>query len=1133
MRRYFFTAAASLFFAASAMGEKLSDETILRFAPMPEAPVIDGKITPEEWKFASTTFGGISPKTRLMTFRQNDFRIGYDAKNIYVAITSETPPPPQPMNSGDQVEFQFIPPGKTTPLIVKFDSTGKGKIPAGVKIANGFSFSPMNSEKTICWNAEAVIPLSVLGVKSIEDGKKWKFQMIRHWASQSETGYFHLPAKEGDMATFIPDKKALTVSFDGFGHNLYAATGNYTWIYRIETTLKHRVYVHSKSFRAGLDGAATLDINNPDLIGKSRKVRIGSSTRTIPGKTSYFQLYMMAQFPGKPRCLYSQIFDDAKPRQVLYQRTMFWDTNISRKAASFKDDSGYPFLNAAFYPSYGNKFRFAATFNKKLPIGYAEVKVKDTNGKVYYTFKKSSSGKALKDFEEQTALPNLPLGDYVVSLDTIALDGRKFFHKRTFSIRKFEWQGLDLGKERVIVPPFKPLKHNADAKEVHALLTGYKIGDGIWSKIYAEGENILAAPIQLFLDGKAVKTGKIKLVSAEKDRIVYELTSQVGRVKFQINQDYDYDGFCKLTVKVIPLGKVKVKSFELRIPLKNDLVKYYTSLRSSRKRSLGRPDWTIPAGQGELKLDAILRKKGRIEHYFWLGEEYKGLSWIIDTQRGFTVDKKTYPCKLIRKGNTITYVQQMVNVPAEWSKPWEFEMGFSPTPVKRQNKQFRTLSQWMYHYPVAKGSNNGGSMLVSQWPLLYFYNINELPQGDDSYYRKLMETRGKTVSNEERIKFGEAYIARHRDWIRKNRPLVEMSVFRRQVLDRRNFGLDYYLQYHNPAFYSYRWPEAEMYKAEWLPWDYPVDDAHNEYIAAQSSTYIDKMLWEILTQIRWGMDGMNFDCFALGGGHNSVSMKGFRDAPGRVPMVTNSNMLQIASPGYIPATNLFGWRELLKRTAHLLYTEKRLVFGVPWVELHSTNIQAVPVAAFCSTVITTECASGGNDYFDRFPRAAVLADIAGLQSGVVPRNIISTKSTKLSPEEQMRTMMGLCFAYGLMNHFDQGIMKGYTDYGTARDAIFSFGYGRPENQTIAFYDKETQPVTCNAKNIRTTQVIRPDGMALILVGNIGENVKAKFDLSGLNYGKYKITDVFTGKVLPTAEIEVQRHGYALLKIEKL
>ena len=1121
-----------LLVAAAAFSNQMSDKTIIRMAAMPVPPVIDGKISGDEWRYASTTFGGISRKTGLMTFRQNDFILGYDAKYIYVSITSEIPLDPQPLTKDDRVEFRFIAPGKTKPVIVEFDHTGKGTFPAGTKIANGFGISLMNSEQGKCWITEAAIPLSAFGLTSIENGKEWKFQMMRHWSSIKETGYFHLPKKNNEMATFIPDNKAVIVSFDGFGHGTYKATGNYDWTYRVENPHSSRQYIHSKSFRSGLSGAPTLDINNPDLLGKETRARIGYSLLSEPGKSNFFRLYLMAQFPGKSRCLYSEILDNSK--KVLYQRVMFWDTSISQKAAVYKDEVGYPYLSSAFYPSHGNKLRVAATFNKKMPIGYAEIKVRNSKGKVLHTFKKTNYGSALNDFEDQTVLPGLPLDDYTVTMDTIALDGRKFSHKRTFSIRKFPWQGLNLGKERVIIPPFKPLKYSAVSKEVHALMTGFKIGGGIWSEIYAEKENILAAPVQLFLNGEPVKAGNIRLISGEKDRVVFETASQHGNVKFILNQDYDYDGFCKLTVKVIPQGTVKVNSFELRVPVKDKYVKYYGTLNASRARSMGKPDWTIPAGQGELEMKAAAHTKGRIQNYVWLGDEYKGISWIIDTQKGFALNKNTLPYKLIRKGDTVTFVQQMVNIPTEWDKPWEFEMGFSPTPVKPQAKEFRQISQYMYDYSYAKGSVQAGGMHFNPWPLGYYYDINAVPNGDYSYYKQIIASRGRgAVPEAERKQYADRYLAKNGEWLRKNAPLASEISLRRSMIDRRSYGGDYFLLYHNPAFYSYRWKEAEMYKAEWLPWDYPVDDAMNEYIACQTPEYIDKLLWEMKEQIKVGFDGMNFDCFPLGGGFNTVSMKAFRERPGRVPVINNSNMLQTASPGIATCTNLFGWRELMKRTAHLLYTENRLVFGVPWVELHSTNANVPSVTAFCSTVITTECAAKGNDYYDRFPVGYTLGDLTGTQSGVIPRPIFSTHSTRVSKEDQLKTLISFSFAYAMMNHSDQGIAGRFDHYRIARDEVFSFGYGRKENKTIAFYDKEKQPVTCDAKDVRTTQVIRPDGKALLMIGNTGDKVHARFDLSGLNYPKYKITDVFTGKVLNAAEIDLPKQGYALLKIEKL
>ena len=160
------------------------------------------------------------------------------------------------------------------------------------------------------------------------------------------------------------------------------------------------------------------------------------------------------------------------------------------------------------------------------------------------------------------------------------------------------------------------------------------------------------------------------------------------------------------------------------------------------------------------------------------------------------------------------------------------------------------------------------------------------------------------------------------------------------------------------------------------------------------------------------------------------------------------------------------------------------------------------------------------------------AATAGTQAGVVPRTIVSTHSSKLSRAEQVRSLISWSFANGMLNHTDQGVLKNQKDFAVMRDVIFGFGYGRPQNKTIAYYDKEKQPISCNAKSVRTTQVIRPDGKALLMIGNTGDKVKVKFDLSGLNYKSYKITDVFTGKPVESTELEMPRHGYALWKIEK-
>ena len=295
------------------------------------------------------------------------------------------------------------------------------------------------------------------------------------------------------------------------------------------------------------------------------------------------------------------------------------------------------------------------------------------------------------------------------------------------------------------------------------------------------------------------------------------------------------------------------------------------------------------------------------------------------------------------------------------------------------------------------------------------------------------------------------------------------------------------------------------------------------------------LLWYMRKQAVRGFDGMNFDCFPLGGGFNTTVLGAYRYAPGKVPNIHNGNMRRTASPGIKPATALFYWRELTRRTAIMLYKEGKTFMGYPWVELHSTNFQCVPVTAFCSTTITWERSSRGNEYPRRFPHGFIMAETAGTQSGTIPRCIVSTRFTSAERAHEIaESLVGISFAYGLLNHSDQGVIKGDKNYQLWRDIVFDFGYARPENKTILFYSKEKQPVSCAQDGILTTQVIRPDGKALVLIGSRNAtDVKASFDVTGLNYGKCRFTDLRAGKEIENPEVVIPKFSYGLLLIEKL
>ncbi|MBQ7650742.1 MAG: hypothetical protein IJS15_07265, partial [Victivallales bacterium] len=623
------------------MGQQLSDKTLIRLGTMPTPPLIDGRIATCEWDCASTTFGGISPENGLMTYRENNFRIGYDKEFIYFACTSEIPTPPQTLDENDTVELIILPPGAEKPVAIKVDSDGNGTLPKGTIVANDFYEDVLTSLLRKCWTVEMAIPLAALGVHAMEDGKPWGLQMRRNWSSMPETGLWHYSANQDELGTFIPDSATPSVSFDGFGHAAYRSSYNYIWSHRIENRGAESLQIWSDSLVHGFTSPPTLDMINLEQVGEAKAYDILPRELTVaPGKTGHLELQLTAQFVGTRQI--KSLIKDKKTNAVYYRRSMFWDLGKARKI-TYKEEKGLPYLCTAFYPTYGGKLKIAGVFSWQLPCVKAVVEVKDESGKVLKSFRHSDFGRPLTDFEEVTYLPNLPLGKYFVTMTATDATGKQHLHTRTFAVAKFPWQGTKLGMDRVIVPPFKPLQVKDDDKEIHALMTGYRVGGPLWDQIYSQEfltssrENILAASVRFVLNGKAFGNTTARLVSKEQHRVVYETTSSTDDALMVIRQEYDYDGFCKASIRVTPRGIIRVNDFRLEFALRDDVVRFYSSSGHSGKRSGNAPDLTIPDGEGELDLNGVAWPKGLPTNYFWIGGIYRGLSFINDSAKHFSL----------------------------------------------------------------------------------------------------------------------------------------------------------------------------------------------------------------------------------------------------------------------------------------------------------------------------------------------------------------------------------------------------------------------------------------------------------------------------------------------------------------
>ena len=369
-------------------------------------------------------------------------------------------------------------------------------------------------------------------------------------------------------------------------------TANYKMAFRVANSTSRQTSIScgdSKLYR-GI-GFAKLDSEPEKNLARETK-RVNDLDRLVlaPGevKTVYHSEWTL--WPGTVACLDLDIGADGR---AVYRRKFSWDISMGGEWKA----SNLPVLDFKFFPSYGNRIvmRNSSGGRKDLVRGRIAIVGKKA-GKTYWEKNLATPASAFYG-RHDISLPELPEDDYEITFTCEDKSGKKYKHVRTFQVASFGWQGNSIGKDRVIIPPFKPIRVEGDA--VNFLQTGYKAGRGVlWDEICGKGENILAAPATLKLNGEEFSVTGTKIVEESPDRVVREVTAERDGVKLVVTQDYDYDGFCWVTLAFDAQKPVKVDSLRLEVPLKDGIVKILDHLKRGDDRWGAAPDISVPQGTG-------------------------------------------------------------------------------------------------------------------------------------------------------------------------------------------------------------------------------------------------------------------------------------------------------------------------------------------------------------------------------------------------------------------------------------------------------------------------------------------------------------------------------------------------------
>jgi hypothetical protein len=1072
-----------------------SGATLLRLPPCNVPPQIDGQESPGEWDGASGSFGTLRIGTAFLSQRSAHFKIAYDQEYLYFRCQSELPPPPLNLvarvreNQGkvyldDAVELLLLPPGGkfVYQLLMNFNAHTLGiKYPVSYgSVSHEIHQEWKPAVEIACgrledawWLLELRLPLKELGLNEVPWNQQWGLQMTRDWQQPTEqcpwnrSKMFCYPAQMGVM---IMDQNAPVLNFKGPGAeylsgkidlrcDLFNPTGK-------PLTLKGSMILESDAAPRHAEKEWPLAPNSKELL----QLRFEDTPHTA-------------------RHLQLKIIDQER-NLTLMQRQFSWEP-ATQPAWINPEQNRTQELDFAFYP-YQN---------------YLKAKLKNST-ETTFTLKNSAGipwGNSLKSSNGHAEWYELKLPPDTYTIEATAV-GRT--HQRQFQVRNFPWEHNQIGLDNVIIPPFRPLQ--LEQRRISALLTAYNVSNGFWDAIYADGENILAAPIKLHIDGAPLQETSFAVNQLTPHNI--QCTSVLGLpgLKVESHQDYDYDGMCKVTLRFHPEKRLDLQKVWLEIPLRNEVVSLMHSVGNVMKKN---PAMILPDGEGRLwhSLMAPEGRLGKINYrpYIWLGGIYRGLSWFAQSDQHLSLDENSPAMEIHREKDRLILRIFLVNTPASWEKTFELVMGFQATPVKPQPEYWRRMSS-------RRQAPNSIPFATLAGPAIWgnaFQNTAPYPAGHDySMIQQLARDKRRNAwQNQQDI---NEFVQKHFAEVGEER----QNFVRRHIERGRNWGkfCDYLVPYLNARTLHKDWDAYPVYQDEWWCSDYRAN-SYDEYNNTPVQSYQDMMVFYARELVRQGLDGIYYDNIRDWPVSDTSTGPAWRKPDGTIQ----------------PYFDIFDMRALIKRTAVMLYQEKKtLPDGRPFLIAHMTNTNLVPYMSFSSMTLDLEAFYGSTDFQERFNDGWLLNTTIGTQTGNIPQILIQNSGTHI--EWLTRTFLAVTMPYDLPVVMNAG---GITNiFHSSWDRLRNFGYGTADVESIPCWNNP--PVKAAGNDVRIAVHRHRKRPETILC--IGSKTKAEQNvelvLAGLNYQACQVTNLENGKELPcngnSLQFSLPGYDFRLLLVQE-